>query len=111
MNIAEIRTMPACGNPLCRVSTGIHGGLTFGSGRLDARGYWSDPCRTCAAAQDASIRERSAEIGRSLASGGMAPRDVRRYIKKQDWLWLPAWPPAEAEAVEVRSTHHFPVTG
>jgi len=32
------------------VSTGIHGGFTFGSGRLDFDGYWEFPCRECAEA-------------------------------------------------------------
>lgn len=37
-----------CGNPECSVSTGIHEGLTFGSGHLDSWGFWSVPCQTCA---------------------------------------------------------------
>lgn len=38
-----------CGNPKCGVSTGIHEGLTFGSGELDM-GYWEHPCFICARA-------------------------------------------------------------
>jgi hypothetical protein len=37
-----------CGNPYCSVSSGIHDGLTFGSGTLDFNGYWSKPCTVCA---------------------------------------------------------------
>ena len=33
-----------CGNPECAVSSGIHEGLTFGSGTLDFNGFWSVPC-------------------------------------------------------------------
>ena len=36
-----------CGNPKCGVSTGIHGGLTFGSGKLDFNGFWEFPCIIC----------------------------------------------------------------
>lgn len=32
----------------CFVSTGIHDGLTFGSGELDEYGYWEFPCHKCA---------------------------------------------------------------
>lgn len=38
----------SCGNPDCHVSFGVHEGLTFGSGRLDAWGYWEHPCPVCA---------------------------------------------------------------
>ena len=37
-----------CGNSDCGVSTGIHGGLTFGSGDLDPNGFWEHPCEKCA---------------------------------------------------------------
>jgi hypothetical protein len=39
-----------CENPNCCASTGIHGGLTFGSGKLDTYGYWEYPCARCARA-------------------------------------------------------------
>lgn len=32
----------------CKISTGIHYGLTFGSGELDDMGYWEFPCYECA---------------------------------------------------------------
>ncbi len=37
----------ACGNSKCKVSTGIDGSLTFGSGRLSDYGYWKKPCFLC----------------------------------------------------------------
>jgi hypothetical protein len=36
-----------CGRPECRVSTGICGSLTFGTGELDFNGYWEHPCSLC----------------------------------------------------------------
>ena len=38
----------ACGNPGCKVSTGIDGSTTHGSGELDANGFWEHPCKVCA---------------------------------------------------------------
>lgn len=43
-----------CGNPKCKASTGIHDGLTFGSGELDDNGYWENPCFKCARAFEAA---------------------------------------------------------
>lgn len=41
---------PPCGDPECRVSGSIDDvTLTFGSGELDTYGFWSKPCKTCAA--------------------------------------------------------------
>jgi len=40
--------MPKCGDPKCGVSTGEHGRLTFGKGKLDDHGYWKIPCGICA---------------------------------------------------------------
>lgn len=34
-------TKPKCN---CKCSTGIHEGLTFGSGELDYYGFWKYPC-------------------------------------------------------------------
>jgi len=45
----------ACGRGDCGVSTGIHGGLTFGFGELDFNGYWEEECRPC------TERERNTE--------------------------------------------------
>lgn len=47
MSLAKGTDRP-CGNPTCSTSTGIHDGLTYGSGVLDWNGFWSRPCRTCA---------------------------------------------------------------
>ncbi len=32
----------------CHVSSGIHDCLTFGTGNLDANGFWENPCHECA---------------------------------------------------------------
>lgn len=42
-----------CDNPACCCSTGICGAPTFGSGGLDANGYWEFPCDECARAFEA----------------------------------------------------------
>lgn len=34
----------------CGVSSGIHEGVTFGTGNLDSNGYWEHPCWECARA-------------------------------------------------------------
>lgn len=39
-----------CSNNECSTSTGVHGGLTFGSGRLTDNGYFEFPCGLCARA-------------------------------------------------------------
>lgn len=45
--------MPSpCGNEECCVSTGIHEGLTFGSGEVDPHGFWERPCSPCARAAE-----------------------------------------------------------
>lgn len=41
----------------CHVSTGIHGHLTFGDGKLDANGFWSIPCGECAGAHEMQFPE------------------------------------------------------
>lgn len=43
----------------CKISTGIHDGLTFGSGQLDDYGYWQIPCYHCA--RQAEIRDGKKE--------------------------------------------------
>jgi hypothetical protein len=50
------KTKP-CGNAVCGVSTGIDGSLTFGSGHLDANGFWERPCNVC----EKTHRERDAD--------------------------------------------------
>ncbi len=36
----------------CKVSTGIHDLLTFGTGKLDDNGFWENPCFECARAHE-----------------------------------------------------------
>jgi hypothetical protein len=81
-----------CGNPRCSCSTGIHEGLTFGSGRLDSLGYWSKPCHVCARANDADQKDQRARVARDLVSHGKSKRYVRRYIATAEWLWIESWP-------------------
>ena len=49
--------MRGCGRKECKVSTGIHDGLTFGSGELDEFGYWEFPCDKCARAWEKDCPE------------------------------------------------------
>lgn len=49
-----------CANPKCATSTGIHDGLTFGSGELDDSGYWSEPCGKCARAHESTDKDHEA---------------------------------------------------
>lgn len=51
--------MSYCGNPKCGVSTGICDRPTFGSGKLDDYGYWSRPCRACAAEHEKRTGEKA----------------------------------------------------
>lgn len=44
----------------CKVSTGIHDGLTFGTGDLDVYGYWEFPCSPCARAHEKNRPEDGA---------------------------------------------------
>jgi hypothetical protein len=83
--------MSHCGNPECSCSTGIHEGLTFGSGELDDWGYWSKPCQVCARANDAKQKETRAKIAKEL-SARHSKRYVRTYIARSAWLWLKSWP-------------------
>jgi len=41
----------------CNISTGIHEGLTFGTGRLSEGGYWEKPCAVCARAWEQQFPE------------------------------------------------------
>jgi hypothetical protein len=85
-------TLPACGNPKCKVSTGLHDGLTFGSGRLSDGGYWSQPCQVCARSSDTRRKADRADMARRMRAEGQGKRAIRRYIATSDWLWLLAWP-------------------
>ncbi len=44
----------------CHISTGIHGGLTFGNGELDEHGFWEKPCHECARAWEQRFPEDGA---------------------------------------------------
>ena len=91
------RSTPKCGNPKCSTSTGIHEGLTFGSGRLDEFGYWSHPCRTCAEHFDLTIEQTRARIKRDFMIDGMPEAAAQLRVDQQEWLRIPAWPFAAAE--------------
>jgi len=41
----------------CSISTGIHDYLTFGTGHLDANGFWQHPCFECARAHEEQFPE------------------------------------------------------
>lgn len=94
VNGVTTRDGPKCGNPKCRVSTGIHEGLTFGRGKLDSFGYFSEPCRVCAEAWDADREEVKKKIVTDgLASGKFkTPKEAADYAQKQDWLNTRGWP-------------------
>jgi len=70
-----------CGNLKCSTSTGIHDGLTFGSGRLDEHGYWEFPCAICAREFDTTRAETKAR----LLAEGAEPEHL-------EWLDIKGWP-------------------
>ena len=41
----------------CHVSTGVHECLTFGTGELDANGFWEVPCGDCAREHETQFPE------------------------------------------------------
>jgi hypothetical protein len=89
--MSEKRT-PACGNSKCGTSTGIHGGLTFGHGRLDEWGYWEHPCRACAAEFDAALPNEIAAVREQLLANGNTQSQVDEYIALAEWLHQAGWP-------------------
>jgi hypothetical protein len=84
-----------CGSNECCSSTGIHDGMTFGSGRLDNNGYWTKPCRVCAAAFDAKREER---IKKLVDENGPPPEEDPRLY---DWAEMDAWPYVDQDVVEL----------
>jgi len=84
--------LPACGNPHCSRSSGIHEGITFGHGHLDEHGFWEYPCRPCAAAFDAELPQIRQRILNDLLTAGNDPAKADQYVKEQEWLWEPGWP-------------------
>lgn len=85
--------MTACRNPNCGSSTGIHEGLTFGSGRLDELGYWEFPCAICARASDARMPEIIREIHWEYVREGYDWDMAHLHMLRQhDWLFIESWP-------------------
>jgi len=76
------RETPPCGDKECSCSTGIHGGITYGRGKLDELGFWEIPCRPCAVAAD----ERRPQLLKSL--GEPPENDPHAH----DWAKMDAWP-------------------
>ena len=95
------KKIPVCGNPRCSTSTGVHEGLTFGSGRLSPHGYWEFPCRPCAAHFDAHIEETRESLRQSMLARGELPLNIALYIVDSDWLNLKAWPLAHQDLAEL----------
>lgn len=99
MAITAKRRVGACGNNWCSCSTGIHEGLTFGSGDLDQYGYWEKPCRICAVAHDAEMdagrRDRLEQeyLLQYCEQDGMDLAEAQQHLRRyHQWLYEPAWP-------------------
>lgn len=93
--MTKTKQIKSCENPDCRTSTGIHGGLTHGSGELDDYGYWEFPCRICAEETDknmAKIIERiRSEVKRDNPK--LNDEEINKFLHEQhEWLFCPAWP-------------------
>jgi hypothetical protein len=91
--------MSKCNNQ-CGSSTGIHEGLTFGSGKLNEFGYWSKPCQICARDWDARRPEVKLRIEEEqrLAHPELSDEEFNCHMKLQHpWLFIPGWPFAEEE--------------
>lgn len=86
--------LPECGNPKCRVSTGIGDELTFGSGELNSMGYWEFPCPICAKKwEDERLQERDKEVKDIMVSTGKSEKEAKEYLYHQHpFLFMPAWP-------------------
>ena len=53
---------------VCRISTGVHDLLTFGTGTLSDSGFWSEPCYECAQCAPSSSSLDVARVGPTLTS-------------------------------------------
>lgn len=75
-----------CSNPECSVSTGIHEGLTFGSGRLTDMGFWEFPCAECARAYEAAHpgEECWPYAGQDVAQ---QTADIQKELAEEEKLW------------------------
>lgn len=71
----------------CKVSTGIHGGITFGRGKLDQFGYWEKPCRECAIKFDQKKDQRIKELMEDHPN-----KTLKQIEEDHEWAFLPAWP-------------------
>ena len=80
------QVLRACGNPRCGASTGIHEGLTFGSGKLDENGYWEHPCDPCARAWDAKQEATQQRMMQELHC------DLKYLEHNYEWLFIEGWP-------------------
>jgi hypothetical protein len=93
-----------CGNDDCSCSTGIHGGLTFGSGELDEAGFWAKPCRPCAEAHDKKMDDGRRDdltqeyITQHCESGMTLLQAQQRVRRDHEWLDEPAWPYKDSPA-------------
>ncbi len=83
-----------CGNPDCCTSTGIHGGLTFGSGELDGLGFWDKPCILCANEFEKHRLDDRALMKTTLMTiKKMSEEEAERNLKiSVEYLDVPAWP-------------------
>lgn len=87
--------MGICGNPKCGSSTGIHEGLTFGSGRLDEHGYWEFPCSICAREWDERRPKVLEEMRQEVKQYNpqLNEEELDNYIHVQhEWLFIEGWP-------------------
>lgn len=82
-----------CGNPDCCTSTGIHDGITCGSGELDEFGYWEFPCEICARAVDAEAPALLEKYIQEQMGKGKTHEEATKFLRQQHlWLFLEAWP-------------------
>jgi len=62
----------------CKISTGIHACLTFGTGRLDKNGFWAKPCYACARAYEEQFPKEGPcwpHTDEQLRQMGFTPRE------------------------------------
>jgi hypothetical protein len=87
--------IPACGNPKCGCSTGIHQGLTFGSGELDALGFWQYPCPICAREWDKRQAAECEDFRQNLIRSNpeKSIEEIDACMRRDyEWLLIPGWP-------------------
>lgn len=81
-----------CGNPECRSSTSMGGGLTFGRGELDGNGYFEFPCRICSKAWTDALPETKRRVIQRMINEGMTIGEANEYVSSEEWLNIPSWP-------------------